>query len=276
MGRFFKFIAVIFLALLVLVLGVFKLVFKLFRRVIDLGRNAYGSVKNSDGFTDAYKNFASNEYSKSRLSIPEEVIALMAKVAKSDGQVSKIEVEFMSDTIKSMLAGMKQARVPAILIESTKKKLFGLANKAKDDHQSIQYYSQSLSKSNEQVRAGVFFQLVTFASLDGLSDNTQAVIVEIGKTLLFTEEQIKNMISQVLGGGQAGAYPLDKDPYQELGCNETDEFIVIKKAYRKLVKLHHPDYMQGQGMDDKEIQKGTEKMQDINAAFEEVKKRRDI
>ncbi|VAW46210.1 hypothetical protein MNBD_GAMMA04-563 [hydrothermal vent metagenome] len=275
MSRFFKFIAVIFLALLVLVLGVFKLVFKLFRKVIDLGRNAYGSVKNSDGFADAYKNFSSNEYSKSRLSIPEEVIALMAKVAKSDGQVSKIEVEFMSDTIQSLLAGMKQARVPTILIESTKKKLFGLANKAKDDQQSIQYYSQSLSKANEQVRAGVFFQLVTFASLDGLSDNTHAVIVEIGETLQFTDEQIKNMISQVLGGGQAGAYPIDKDPYQELGCNETDEFIIIKKAYRKLVKLHHPDYMQGQGMDDKEIQKGTEKMQDINAAFEEIKRRRD-
>ena len=276
MGRFFKFIAVIFLALLVLVLGVFKLIFKLFRAVIDLGRNAYGSVKNSEGFADAYKNFASNEYSKSRLSIPEEVIALMAKVAKSDGQVSKIEVEFMSDTIKSMLAGMKQARVPSILIEKTKKKLFALANKAKDDQRSIQYYCQSLSKANEQVRAGVFFQLITFASLDGLSDNTRAVIVEIGEALRFTEEQTKNMISQVLGGGQAGAYPIDKDPYKELGCNEDDEFIVIKKAYRKLVKLHHPDYMQGQGMDDEEIQKGTEKMQEINAAFEEIKRRRDV
>ncbi|MCF6253908.1 MAG: TerB family tellurite resistance protein, partial [Thiomicrorhabdus sp.] len=212
MGRIVKFIVVTLLALLVLVFGVFKLAFKLIRSVVDLGRNAYRSVKNSDGFADAYKNFSSNEYSKSRLSIPEEVIALMAKVAKSDGQVSKIEVEFMSDTIKSMLAGMKQARVPTILIESTKKKLFSLANKAKGDQQSIQYYSQSLSKANEQVRAGVFFQLITFASLDGLSDNTRAIIVEIGETLKFSEEQIKNMIAQVMGGGQAGGYPLDKDP----------------------------------------------------------------
>jgi DnaJ like chaperone protein len=274
MGRIIKFIVVTFLALLVLVFGLFKLAFKLIRTLIDLGRNAYGSVKNSDGFADAYKNFSSNEYSKSRLSIPEEVIALMAKVAKSDGQVSKIEVEFMSDTIKSMLGGMKQARVPAVLIESTKKKLFSLANKAKDDQQSVQYYSQSLSKANEQVRAGVFFQLITFASLDGLSDNTRTVIVEIGETLKFSEEQIKNMIAQVMGGGQSGAYPFDKDPYKELGCSEDDEFIVIKKAYRKLVKLHHPDYMHGQGMDDEEIKKGTEKMQEINAAFEEIKRRK--
>ena len=48
------------------------------------------------------KNFTTNQYSKSRLSVPEEIIALMAKVAKSDGQISRLEVEFMSDTIKSM------------------------------------------------------------------------------------------------------------------------------------------------------------------------------
>ncbi len=276
MGRFFKFIAVIFLGLLVLFLGIFKLLFKLLRMVVDFGRNIYGSVKNSNGFADAYKNFSSNEYSKSRLSIPEEVIALMAKVAKSDGQVSKVEVEFMSDTIKSMLGGMKQARVPTVLIESTKRKLFNLANKAKDDQQSVQYYCQSLSKTNDQVRAGVFFQLITFAALDGLSENTRTLLDEIGQTLKFDEAQITNMVNQVLGGGKVGAYPFDKDPYQELGCSESDEFIVIKKAYRKLVKLHHPDYMHGQGMDDEEIRKGTEKMQEINAAFEEIKRRKDV
>jgi len=276
MARFLKFIIGTLLLVVVLFLGVFKLIFKLLRHIIDLGRNVYGSVKNSNGFADAYKNFSSNKYSKSRLSIPEEVIALMAKVAKSDGKVSKVEVEFMSDTIKTMLAGMKQARVPTVLVESTKRKLFTLANKAKDDEQSIQYYCQSLSKANEQVRAGVFFQLITFASLDGLSDNTRVVVEEIGQVLTFTDEQIKNMISQVMGGGQAGGYPFDKDPYKELGCSEEDEFIVIKRAYRKLVKSHHPDYMHGQGMDDDEIRKGTEKMQEINAAFEEIKRRKNV
>ncbi len=274
MARFFKFILVALLAFLLLILGVFKLLFRFIRGMVDLGRNAYGSVKNSDGFAQAYQNFASNEYSKSRLSIPEEVIALMAKVAKSDGQVSKIEVEFMSDTIKSMLNGMRQARVPSILIDSTKRKLFSLANKAKDDQQSVQYYCQSLSQSNEQVRTGVFFQLITFATLDGLSDSTREILNEIGRVLLFDEAQVANMINQVLGGEKPGAYPSDKDPYKELGCSETDEFVVIKKSYRKLVKRHHPDYMHGQGMDDDEIRQGTEKMQEINAAFEEIKRRR--
>ncbi len=276
MGHFIKFIAVIFLGLLLLFLGVFKLLFKLLRTIIDIGRNLYGSVKHSNDFSEAYKNFSSSTYSKSRLSIPEEVIALMAKVAKSDGQVSRVEVEFMSDTIKSMLKGMKQAGVPMILVDRTKRKLFALANKAKDDQRSIQYYCQALSQANEQVRVGVFFQLITFATLDGLSDNTRVLLKEIGHILQFDESHINNMIHQVLGGSKPGAYPIDKDPYQVLGCSESDEFVVIKKAYRKLVKLHHPDYMHGQGMDDETIRKGTEIMQEINAAFEEIKRRKGI
>ncbi|GKT12293.1 MAG: DnaJ like chaperone protein [Thiomicrorhabdus sp.] len=275
MRRLFKFITYTLLAALALVFVAFKLVFKLVRKTADVSSDAYGSVKNSKNFGEAYKNFASNEFSKSRLSIPEEVIALMAKVAKSDGAVSKVEVEFMSDTIKSMLGGMQQAGVPAMIIESTKRKLFTLANRAKNDENSVQYYCQSLSKQAEQVRVGVFMQMVTFASLDGLSDDTLAFINELGETLGFNEAQIKTMIEQVRGGGQAGGYAFDKDPYAELGCTKEDDFRDIKKAYRRLVKQHHPDYMHGQGMDDEEIKKGTEKMQEINAAFEEIKRRKE-
>lgn len=271
-GRYLKYMLVAVFALFFIVI---KLFFRLIRKLFDLTGSAYGSVKNSESFAEAYKNFASDEYSKSRLSIPEEVIALMAKVAKSDGVVSKVEVEFMSDTIKSMVSGMQQAGVPKVLLESTKKKLFALANRAKADERSIQYYCQSLSKANEQVRMGVFMQLVTFASVDGLSDKTLALLDEIGQALQFTAEQIKNMQEQVRGGGSSG-YPSTINPYEVLGCQESDEFSLIKKRYRKLVKDNHPDFMHGQGMDDAQIQAATEKMQEINAAFEEVKRRQGV
>ena len=275
MSRLFKFIKYTLLAAFALVFVAIRIVFKLIRKTVDVSGDVYGSAKNSKSFGEAYKNFSSNEYSKSRLSVPEEVIALMAKVAKSDGSVSKVEVEFMSDTIKSMLGGMQQAGVPTVIIESTKRKLFALANRAKSDDSSVQYYCQSLSKQEEQVRVGVFMQMVTFASLDGLSEDTLAFLNELGEKLGFNEAQIKTMMDQVRGGGQAGGYAFDKDPYAELGCTEEDEFSTIKKAYRRLVKQNHPDYMHGQGMDDEEIKKGTEKMQEINAAFEEIKRRKD-
>jgi DnaJ like chaperone protein len=86
----------------------FSWLFKGTRKTIDVGVDAFQSVRNSESFEEAYRNFSSNKFSKARLSVPEEIIALMAKVAASDGKVSELEVEYMSDTIKSIAQGSDQ------------------------------------------------------------------------------------------------------------------------------------------------------------------------
>mgnify|MGYP000143707800 FL=1 len=47
---------------------------------------------------------------------------------------------------------------------------------------------------------------------------------------------------------------------------------VIKKAYRKLVKEHHPDIVTGQGASQSIIEEATAKLQVINEAYELIKK----
>jgi len=271
-----RFIKGLFLIILFLFLKIIHLLFKGSRKTVDIGVDAYKSVKNSESFDEAYKNFTSNQYSKSRLSVPEEVIALMAKVAKSDGQISRLEIEFMSDTIKSMAHAMEQAGLPKAIIEVTKKRLFTLANQAKQDDNPTAYYCQSLKQTGIEVRRGALLQMISFATLDGLSDDTKELIFEIGGLFDFSHEEVEQFIDQVRGGS-AGSYAstfADSDPYKVLECNESDDFSTIKKAYRRLVKQNHPDFMHGQGMDDKDIQQATIKMQDINAAYEEIKRRR--
>ena len=271
-----RFIKGLLLVIVFIFLKIIHLLFKGSRKTVDIGVDAYKSVKNSASFDEAYKNFTSDQYTKSRLSVPEEIIALMAKVAKSDGQISKLEVEFMSDTIKSIAHAMLQAGLPKAVVEVTKKKLFALANQAKKDEKPTSYYCQSLAAAGMEVRRGALLQLISFASLDGLSENTAELLNEIGALFEFTEDEVKQFIEQVRGAS-AGSYAStfqDANPYETLGCNESDDFSTIKKAYRKLVKQNHPDFMHGQGMDDEKIKQATEQMQNINAAFEEIKRRR--
>ncbi len=248
-----------------------KFSFKLIGRSLDLGVDAFKSVKNSQSFSEAYQNFTSNAYTKSRLSMPEEVITLMAKIAKSDGKVSEVEVEFMSDTIKAMVASMRQSGVPEILVEKTKKKLFELANQAKNDDRPVSYYCYSLGRSVEGIRVGAFLQLASFASLDGFSEDALKTLNEIGELLKFSPEKIQQMRERVLGSGAQSALKPGQDPYEVLGCTAEDEFSKIKKSYRVLVKKYHPDYMHGKGLDDDEIKQATEKMKEVNAAYEEIK-----
>jgi DnaJ like chaperone protein len=118
-------------------------------------------------------------------------------------------------------------------------------------------------------------QILSFASLDGLSSKTSALLYEIGSCLKFTVAELDQLINNLTGGSSSQSQST-KNPYQVLGCNESDDFSVIKQAYRRLVKQHHPDYMHSKGVDDSEMRKATEKMQDINNAYEEIKKRRNI
>lgn len=271
-----RFIKGLLLIIVFIFLKIIHLLFKGSRKTVDIGVDAYKSVKNSESFDEAYKNFTSNQYTKSRLSVPEEIIALMAKIAKSDGQISRLEIESMSNTIKSIAHAMQQAGLHKSIVEATKQKLFVLANQAKKDGNPISYYCQSLAQSGFEVRRGALFQLISFASLDGLSDDTSSLIYEIGTLLTFSADEVTNFIEQVRGAS-AGSYEStyhDTNPYDTLGCNESDDFSTIKKAYRKLVKQNHPDFMHGQGMDDEKIKQATEQMQNINAAYEEIKRRR--
>ena len=266
----------VLLFLLFIVFAIFKILFKGVRKTVDVGRNAYDSVKNSNSFEEAYQNFSSDKYTVTHFSVPEEVIALMAKIAKSDGKISDLEIEYMSDTIKSMTQGMQSAGVRSAMIEIAKKQLFHLANTAKKDERPISYYTQSLSKSAYEVRAGAMMQFISFASLDGLSDNTKTMLYEIGTLMQFTHQKVDELMDAVNGQhfGQSYTSAKFEDPYETLGCDKSDDFETIKKAYRKKVRENHPDFMHGQGKSQQEIDDATEQMQKINAAFEEIKRRK--
>ena len=60
------------------------------------------------------------------------------------------------------------------------------------------------------------------------------------------------------------------DPYQTLGVAETDSDEEIKKAYRELARKYHPDNYHDNPLADL----AQEKMKEINAAYEEINRRR--
>ena len=69
---------------------------------------------------------------------------------------------------------------------------------------------------------------------------------------------------------------MEKNYYQILQVDKEASLEIIEKAYKTLVKKYHPDIITGQGASQNIIDEATTKLQEINEAYEIIKKQRGI
>jgi len=98
---------------------------------------------------------------------------------------------------------------------------------------------------------------------------------DISNTLEIKRADFENMVNQFevfyKNRAQDKATTLE-DAYAILEASKDDDFSSIKKKYRTLVRKYHPDIVTGQGADQTTIDQANTKLQDINEAYEIIKK----
>ena len=120
--------------------------------------------------------------------------------------------------------------------------------------------------------------LLNLAFIDKEFSPTERMIVEdISNALKIKSHDFENLINTFeafyLNQASSNALSLDK-AYEVLESNSSDDDMTIKKNYRKLVKQYHPDIMSGRGESQSIIDEATKKLQEINEAYELIKKDR--
>jgi len=75
------------------------------------------------------------------------------------------------------------------------------------------------------------------------------------------------------GGAYSQATPVNKinDYYAELECSSSDEFSVVKKNYRRLMKEHHYDSLVSKGLPKEMLEFSEEKTKRLNEAYAAIK-----
>ena len=204
------------------------------------------------------------------------LVALMAKVSKADGKVCELEAEVLKHTFNDISSHFENSEE----IREKLKKLYDIEKNSFDNLIDICNKLYNLTKHEYHKRVKIMEYLLNLAFIDKELSYTEKMITEdISNALKIKIEDFNNLINtfEAFYAQQASnkAISLEK-AYEILESNPAGDAATLKKNYRSLVKKHHPDIISGQGAAQSIIDEATKKLQEINEAYELIKKDKGI
>jgi len=202
--------------------------------------------------------------------------AVMGHIAKADGVVSKQEI-----------AAAEQVMAQLALDEQKRKQAIDAFSRGKSDDFDLATNLESLIKHciRKPSLIQMFLEIqILAATADGkVSQPEMEILYFIGRSFRIPKNQIDRLIEMVIaqqsfhqGGSSSSARnqsgPTIEQAYKVLGISSSSDKSQVKKAYRKLMSQHHPDKLVAKGMPEEMIKVATEKSQEIQAAYEMIKR----
>ena len=181
------------------------------------------------------------------------VIVLSAKMAKADGKVTKEEIRAFQNKIS----------VP----ENEIKNVARLWDQAKKTTDGFEVYAQQICQllgKNSSVLEELLNLLIIIAKADGKITKSEILYLkQVSIIFGFSIEKFERIYSSNLGE--------ISDPYQILGVTRNTPIVEIKNRWKLLASNHHPDKLIAQGLPIDFIEKSTNRLQEINNAWDIIK-----
>lgn len=233
-------------------------------------------------------NFDKKNYENLNFNEAKFIIALVAKVAKSDGRINHEEADLISallDDLISHFGGGKTER-------DALKEIFNFEKISNNKAFNIAFEYQKSCKISQSRKLEILNFLFNLAYVDGeFSSAEREILNEICDGFEFNEilkREIFDRFEIFFRARNFGNFGYEKhyensngyddykshqkSPYEVLGVSENADFNEIKAKYRELVKKYHPDILMGKGASEQTIQEATKKLQEINEAYEILQK----
>jgi len=204
------------------------------------------------------------------------IMALSAVVAKADGSVSREEIALIKRFISSNFN---------ISSEELNEygDVFDYGKNHPDEYKEFTKVIVTFYRSKDTVIAIAYLLIAIAMEDNGMSDAEDSQIRDIVLEMGLSEYEyngIKNSFvqSRTYYGNENGANfgqnkeTLIKKYCKVLGVENQASMIEIKKAYRKLVKEHHPDKIASKGMPEEYMKYANSKISEINEAYDYLKK----
>lgn len=202
--------------------------------------------------------------------------AVMGHIAKADGVVSQQEI-----------AAAEQVMQQLGLDEHKRQEAIESFSLGKNDEFDLSANLESLIKNciRKPSLIQMFLEIqILAATADGkVSQPEREILYLIGGSFRISRAQIDRLVEMVIAqrsfhqGGYSGSArnqsgPTIEQAYTVIGVSSDASKAEVKRAYRKLMSQHHPDKLVAKGMPQEMIKVATEKSQEIQAAYEMIKK----
>ena len=187
------------------------------------------------------------------------VIILSAKIAKSDGAVTKDEIAAFKEKFKIPPGEISQVA-----------KIFNEAKKNKFGYEKIADQIGLLFSNNKLLLEELLNNLFFIAEADGnISVNEIEILKSISQSFRLKEQDFLRIFNSRLNNKES-------DPYKVLDVSREDTDSDIRKKWILLNKEHHPDNLVSKGMPQEFIDQANKELSAINLAYDKIKKYRGI
>ncbi len=181
------------------------------------------------------------------------VIALGAKMAKADGQVTRDEVTAFRDVFQ--------------IARDDEEGAARVFNMARTDVAGYQDYARKIARmfsEDSTTLCDLMEGLFHIAMADGFyHPNENEFLEEVSRIFGQTDAQFLALRARFVPDAP-------NDPYVVLGVSRDMSIAEIRKVWRKLVRETHPDAMMSRGVPEEAIRLAEKKMIDINRAWDEI------
>jgi DnaJ like chaperone protein len=212
---------------------------------------------------------------RARAAFFETSFLLLGHIAKADGRVSEAEISHVEGIMGQLgIGGTQRDAAIALFKRGTGRDL--------DVDTALAEFRDACAGHRPLAHSLLVF-LISLALADGHVESGERNALERVALLLgYSQSAFEQLLRMVEAQAhfhdyRPGAAPshnqLD-DAYQALGVSAACSDRELKTAYRRLMSQHHPDKLIAQGVPEEMLAVATEKSQEIQAAYELVRKHR--
>ncbi|HQS59284.1 MAG: molecular chaperone DjlA [Gallionellales bacterium 35-53-114] len=200
------------------------------------------------------------------------VFVLMGKIAKADGHISQNEISHVEQMFEKLGMTVEHRQQSIALFKKGSAPDFDIRPALKE--------FMSVCGHTSSLRQMLLVYLIVMALADGRLDHAEEMLlVDIAQQLGYSQDAFRQILAMVINqthfaGGQASSGSGLDDAYKALGVSKDSSEQEVKRAYRKLMSQYHPDKLMGQGVPEDMIAVATAQAQEVQAAYDLIKKSR--